>query len=199
MGPWKNHSPHFPVSKQNQVLPKPTQSVLRPPHHCGFCIAFSKSIPSMPSFQEQEHYPMKRTTAELILYNERTSIGIYVAQTTVISAKKRQLLEGGGADASLLVHQPTHLTARFPSPKKQNHVWGFLFNSTSTLCMMTAQRSRNARKAFSPHLLVGDSWGQSPMLVILQQLHSFLQATLQTKQQHEAGLCTEIFHWRQQI
>lgn len=141
------------------------------------------------------------------LYWEYIHRGLYSPNNINFCKEKATIITsrvGGGADASLLlVPQPTNLTVRFSSPKKENHVWGFLFNSTSTLCMKTAWRSRNVRKAFSPYLLVGDSWGQSPMLVILQQLHSFLQATLQTKQQHEAGLqhspCSEILHWRQQI
>lgn len=36
---------------------------------------------------------------------------------------------------------------------------------------------------FPSDLFVGDSWGQSPVFVILQQLHCFLQAALQEKQQ----------------
>lgn len=55
---------------------------------------------------------------------------------------------------------------------------------------------RNLMKSFSSYLFVGDSRGQSPMLIILQQLHSFLQTTLQIKQQHglQCLSCTELFY-----
>lgn len=84
------------------------------------------------------------------LYWEYIHRGLYSPNNINFCKEKATIITsrvGGGADASLLlVPQPTNLTVRFSSPKKENHVWGFLFNSTSTLCM----KKQKCKEGFFP-------------------------------------------------